>query len=46
MNKDDLKDLTLDQLRMYKAHLVDEIKKNQKITREIDKQIKKILTRQ
>jgi hypothetical protein len=41
---EDLSDLTLAQLRAYKAYLVDEIKEKQKITRLIDKEIKKKLT--
>ena len=41
MNK--IKELVLDELRNYKSHLIGEIKKMQKDTREIDKRIKEIL---
>lgn len=40
---DELDDLSLSQLRLYKAHLVDEIKQRQRITRQIDKKIKALL---
>lgn len=40
---DKIKELVLDELRNYKSHLIGEIKKLKKQTREIDKQIKEIL---
>lgn len=46
MVEENYNDLSLEQLRMYKAHLVDEIKQRQKITRELDKHIKKRLIEQ
>ena len=40
---DKIKELVLQELRTYKEHLIGEIKKMQKDTREIDKKIKEIL---
>ena len=39
----DTRDLTIQQLRIYKQHLIGEIKELQKRTREIDKEIKERL---
>lgn len=41
---DSLKDLSLEQLRLLKSHIIGEIKEKQRITRLIDKQIKYLLT--
>lgn len=43
MDYSELNDLSLEQLRLYKRHIVDEIKSKQKLTRELDKRIKAIL---
>lgn len=43
MQVNKIKELVLDELRNYKSHLIGEIKKMQKDTREIDKNIKEIL---
>jgi hypothetical protein len=37
---EELKDLSVQELRIYKYYLVEEIKKLQRMTREIDKEVK------
>lgn len=46
MQVNEIKDMVIEELRTYKNHLVGEIKKLKKQTREIDKQIKKLLEAQ